>query len=364
MRDTWLSLNPQALSNNIAVLRRHMPGSRLLAMVKADAYGHGVAALAPWLAGQVDGFGVAFLAEALALRDQGISEPITVLEGVFSAHELGLARQAGLDIVVHSPEQLALMGLVPDGPAVRVWLKINTGMNRLGFRPVEALKAWRALSRLDGISGLGLVTHFANADTLASGQTEQQLGRFRALQEVLAGELGEPVPDSLANSAAILAWPEAAGSWMRPGIALYGSSPFGRQSAAFFGLQPVMTLHARLIAVHEVPAGESVGYGAAWTASQATRIGVVSIGYGDGYPRHAPSGTPVLVNGRRCQLAGRVSMDMITVDLGEVPARPGDEVVLWGEGLPADEVAAAAGTISYELFCRLTPRVRRVVDAG
>jgi len=359
MRETWLTLDREALLNNVAVLRSRMLGSRLLAMVKADAYGHGAATVAAWLQGQVDGFGVAFLAEAVALREQGVREPIVILEGVFSADELATARQAGLDVVVHSPGQLALMQLEPTGPDIGVWLKVNTGMNRLGFRPTEALRVWRALRQCRGITRLSLLTHFANADTLASSQTEQQIGRFRALQQALTAELGSPVPDSLANSAAILAWPAASGTWMRPGIALYGSSPIARRTAASYGLKPVMTLRSRLIAVHQVAAGESVGYGATWTAERPTRIGVVGIGYGDGYPRHAPSGTPVLVNGQRCPLAGRVSMDMITVDLGEVPALPGDEVVLWGEGLPADEIAAAAGTISYELFCRLTPRVAR-----
>lgn len=359
MRDAWLSLDRQALTGNVAALRRHMPGRRLLAMVKADAYGHGAGTIAPWLDGQADALGVAFLDEALALRAQGVRTPMAVLEGVFSAAELAAARAAELQLVVHSPEQLQLMQQAPVGQAVMVWLKVNTGMNRLGFRPVEALHAWRQLRSCGCVSRLGLMTHFAAADELVSNQTDLQLGRFRALQEVLATEQGAPVPDSLANSAAILAWPETAGEWIRPGIALYGSSPFPEHPAAAFGLQPVMTLRSRLIAVSLVPAGEAVGYGATWTAARDTRIGVVAIGYGDGYPRHAASGTPVLVNGQRCHLAGRVSMDMITVDLGEVAAQPGDEVVLWGEGLPVDEVATAAGTISYELFCRLTPRVRR-----
>lgn len=359
MRETWLTLDREALRHNVSVLRAAMPGSRLLAMVKADAYGHGVATLAPWLQDQVDAFGVAFLDEAMALRQRGITMPIAVLEGVFSPLELAAARAAELQLVVHSPEQVELLRTAPSGQAIMVWLKVNTGMNRLGLRPVEALKAWRVLRGLDCVSRVGLMTHFAAADELASKQTDIQLGRFRGLQEVLAAEQGGPVEDSLANSAAILGWPEARATWMRPGIALYGSSPFAERTADDFGLQPVMTLRSRLIAVHRVPAGESVGYGATWTAPVDTRIGVVAIGYGDGYPRHARSGTPVLVNGQRCWLVGRVSMDMITVDLGATPAKPGDEAVLWGRGLPVDEVAQSAGTISYELFCRLTPRVER-----
>lgn len=363
MRETWLTLDRQALDSNIATLRARMPDSRLLAMVKADAYGHGVEVIAPWLQERADALGVAFIDEALALRARGISMPIAVLEGVFSSAELEAARAAELQLAVHCPEQLVLLQQAPVGQAVMVWLKINTGMNRLGFRPADALRVWRQLTSLGCVSRVGLLTHFASADELASNQTDLQLGRFRALQQVLASEQGAPITDSLANSAAILAWPETAGAWMRPGIALYGSSPFADRSAESLGLSPVMTLHSRLIAVNTVVAGEAVGYSATWTAERDTRIGVVAIGYGDGYPRHAPSGTPVLVNGQRCPLVGRVSMDMITVDLGDLPAVPGDEVILWGEGLPADEVAAAAGTISYELFCRLTPRVRRPAHA-
>lgn len=359
MRETWLTLDTAALRHNVAVIRRQMPQARLLAMVKADAYGHGAAMLAPLLAEQADALGTAFIDEALALREQGVRSPIAVLEGVFTTQELALARQHDLQLAVHSPEQLALFAQAPAGAQIAVWLKVNSGMNRLGLRPVEALKAWRVLAQSPAVKTRGLLTHFATADELDSRQTVQQLGRFRALQQALAEADGVPVSDSLANSAAIFAHAAAAGAWMRPGIALYGSSPFAYRSAESLGLRPVMTLRSRVIAVHTVPAGEAVGYGASWVAARDTRIAVVAIGYGDGYPRHAPSGTPVLINGQRCQLAGRVSMDMITVDLGQVTARPGDPVVLWGDGLPADEVASAAGTISYELFCRLTPRVQR-----
>ena len=360
MRDTWLTLNPQALTQNLAVLRAHHPQSKVLAMVKADAYGHGVMQLAPLLAAQVDGLGVAFLQEALALREQGIHAPIAVLEGVFTANELALARAANLSLAVHSPEQVALILAAPEGAPLTLWLKLNTGMNRLGFRPAEALQVWHQLHTLAIVQSIHVMTHFARADELDCPQTESQWGRFCAVRDAIALAQREPVIASVANSAAILGWPQTQTDWMRPGIALYGSSPFADQHADSFGLQPVMTLHSRIIAVHELSAGDEVGYGATWVADAATRIAVVAIGYGDGYPRHARNGTPVLVNGQRCALVGRVSMDMITVDLGSVAAQTGDEVVLWGEGLPADEVAQAAGTISYELFCRLTPRVRRV----
>lgn len=359
MRETWLTLDAKALAGNVKVLRQAMPEARLLGMVKADAYGHGVRQIAPLLARQADALGVAFLDEALALRAQGIKTSIAVLEGVFTAAELAAARKADLQLAVHSAPQVELLRRAPSGRPVMAWVKVNTGMNRLGFRPGEALKAWHQLRELRCVSRLGLMTHFACADDIVHPMTMRQLSRFRTLQETLARAEGHAIEDSLANSAAILGWPTARGAWMRPGIALYGSSPFADTRAASLGLQPVMTLRSRVIATHVVPAGETVGYGAGWTATEDTRLAVVAIGYGDGYPRHAPSGTPVLINDRRCQLVGRVSMDMITVDLGSVPAQPGDEAVLWGQGLPADEVAAAAGTISYELFCRLTPRVRR-----
>jgi alanine racemase len=361
MRECSLTIQRSALLNNVAVLRQAMPKSRLLAMVKADAYGHGVSKLADWLAPVVDGFGVAFLQEALALREQGVRAPIAVMEGVFTADELMQAAQAELQLVVHSPEQVDLFAKAdPQGSAVMIWLKVNTGMNRLGLRPADALRAYQRLNPLAGVSCIGLMTHFAAADELDSMLTDTQVSRFRALHDALNREQGSALSDSLANSAAILAWPEATGEWMRPGIALYGSSPFPEQSAQFFGLQPVMTMRSRIIAIQSVTAGETVGYGATWTATQASQIAVVAVGYGDGYPRHARTGTPVLINGERCALVGRVSMDMITVDLGETHAQVGDEVVLWGEGLDIDEVARFAGTISYELCCRLTNRPKRI----
>lgn len=371
-RDCWLTLDRAALLHNLSVLRGSMPGSRVLAMVKADAYGHGITPVASWLAEAADGLGVACLQEALDLRAHGIKGPIAVMEGVFNIDELVQACAAELQLVVHSWPQLELMlSAVADGrwqqagqaQAVMVWLKVNTGMNRLGLRPAQALRAFQFLQTLPMVSRVGLMTHFACADELVSEMTDAQIARFRALQDALVQEQGAPVEDSLANSAAILAWPEARGRWMRPGLALYGSSPFAEHAAAAFDLQPVMTLRARVIAVAEVPAGETVGYGATWTAPVPTRVAVVSAGYGDGYPRHAGTGTPVLINGQRCQLVGRVSMDMITVAVADVPVEVGDEAVLWGEGLPVDEVARHAGTLAYELFCRLTPRVRREASA-
>ncbi|HET8730789.1 MAG TPA: alanine racemase [Moraxellaceae bacterium] len=359
MREARLGISLSALHHNLRRVREAAPYARVMAMVKADAYGHGARLVAEALA-EADGFGVALVEEGLALRAAGIRQPITVLEGVFSDAEMFEAVRHGLDVVVHQDVQLDYLERCRLTGPVAVWLKLDTGMHRLGFSPAAALTACRRI-RLARVSGdVGLLTHFACADDLDSPMTERQMSSFRSVQEQLQQD-GALLRKSLSNSAGILAWPAAHGDWVRPGIMLYGSSPFADQSAESLGLRPVMTLSSRLIAVRRLQAGEPVGYGASWVAPRDTWIGVVGIGYGDGYPRHAPNGTPVLVNGRRVPLAGRVSMDMITVDLGDTPAQPGDPCILWGEGLPADEVAAHAGTLSYELFCKVTNRVRRTV---
>lgn len=358
MREAVLSISRAALQHNLQRVRECMPGASVLAMIKADAYGHGALVAAEALSG-ADGFGVAFLQEAQALRAAGVSHPVTLLEGVFTPSEMAEVVRLGLTTVVHQEAQLRLLEAVPAATPVDVWLKLDTGMHRLGFAPEQVLPAWRRLQALPGVRSVGLVTHFARADEPDAPHTAQQIAVFRTLQQQIESEAGHAVADSLANSAGILAWPAAQGRWVRPGIMLYGSSPFADRSAASLGLRPVMTLQSRLIAIRDLKAGEAVGYGGTWVAPRDTRIGVVAIGYGDGYPRHAGNGTPVLVNGVRVPLAGRVSMDMITVDLGDVPAAIGDACILWGEGLPADEVAAAAGTLSYELFCKVTPRVPR-----
>ncbi|MCD6061797.1 MAG: alanine racemase [Moraxellaceae bacterium] len=360
MRDARLGISTAALHHNLRRVREAAPYSRVMAMVKADAYGHGARIVAETLA-SADGFGVAILEEALALRAAGIRQPITVLEGVFTPAEMFEAVRQNLTLVIHQEEQVALLEQCKLSGPVNVWLKLDTGMHRLGLAPETAVSAFRRIRSARITGELGLLTHFACADQLESPMTEKQLARFRAVQQVLTrnGEL--TLPESMANSAGILAWPATHGTWVRPGIMLYGSSPFPDQTAESLGLRPVMTLTSKLIAVRPLKKGEPVGYGASWVADRDTRIGVVGIGYGDGYPRHAPHGTPVLIEGRRVPLVGRVSMDMLTVDLGSVPAQVGDTCVLWGEGLPADEVATRAGTISYELFCKVTARVRREI---
>lgn len=358
-RACWITLSEAALRHNVARLRACQPEAWLLAMVKANAYGHGPAA-ADVLAEEADGLGVATLEEGLALRVRGIRKPIQVMSGVFTAAEVTAAVAANVQPVVHCPEQVDLLVAQPlQKKGLRVWLKVNTGMNRLGLRPAEALVAYRRLVSSAVVRDVGLMTHLACADEPDRALTTQQLARFRTLQQTLASEHPAPPVDSIANSAALLSRTDVQATWVRPGIALYGASPLPGQSADALGLLPVMTVRARVLAVHTVRAGETVGYGATWQADQDTRVAVVGIGYGDGYPRHAPSGTPVLIAGRRYALIGRVSMDLITVRIDEAPVVVGDVATLWGDGLPIDDVAEAAGTLSYELLCRLTDRPQR-----
>lgn len=360
MREARLGISLKALHHNLQRVREAAPYARVMAMVKADAYGHGARLVAETLA-EADAFGVAFLDEALALRAAGIVQPIAVLEGVFSDAEMFEAVRQRLTIVVHQEEQIGFLERCRLSGPVDVWLKLDSGMHRLGFSPEAAIGAFRRIRAARVTGEVGLLTHFAAADELESQQTEKQIARFRAVQQVLTRNGERPMPDSLCNSAAILAWPAAHGAWVRPGIMLYGSSPFADRSAEEMGLRPVMTLASRLIAINPLKRGESVGYGATWTSPRDTRIGVIAIGYGDGYPRHARNGTPVLIGGHQVPLVGRVSMDMITVDLGDLPVSLGETCILWGDGLSADVVAAHAGTISYELFCKVTTRVRREI---
>lgn len=355
MRDATLLLSREALLHNVARVRALAPQSRVLAMVKAEAYGHGATTTAAFLAPHVDALGVAFLEEALALRDAGIDTPIVLMEGVFNDYELATARAKNMHVMVHQHAQVDMLARHPQGLPLTAWLKVDSGMHRLGFRPDEVPDVYHRLEAMPAVARIVVCSHFAAADDPASPQTEQQ---FRVMQQLAAALPALPL--SLANSAAVLRLPETHHQWVRPGIMLYGSSPFVEESAKSLDLKPVMTLVSRVIAVRDIRAGEPVGYSATWAPAEDTRIAVVAIGYGDGYPRHAPSGTPVLINGKRYPLVGRVSMDMITVDIGDDNVQPGDSAVLWGTGLSADEVARHAGTISYELFCRLTSRVSRI----
>ncbi|MBI5889910.1 MAG: alanine racemase [Nitrosomonadales bacterium] len=337
-----------ALKNNLRVVRR-IASSRIMAVIKANAYGHGLLRAAEALK-EAEGFALLDVRDAIALREAGFRQTILLLEGFFSADELPLLAEYELASVIHNPQQLAMLDAFPRRNALPVWLKINTGMNRLGFAPEQLAAAMEKLKSHPAITEVTLMTHFAHADE-AEGVAEQ-LERFKGLTAAWRA------PRSLANSAALLRYPATHGEWVRPGIMLYGASPFADTGAQQLGLQPVMTLSSEIISVRELQAGDRVGYAGLFRADKAMRIGTVACGYADGYPRHAPTGTPILVNGKRTRTLGRVSMDMLCVDLGELPdAAVGSPVTLWGNGMPVEEVAAAAGTISYELTCALTARV-------
>jgi len=347
-----------ALTFNLTQVRRAAPDSRVMAVIKADGYGHGMLAVAGAL-GAADAFAVASLEEALQLRAAGVSKPVLLLEGVFAADELSAVVEHRFELVVHHEEQLDWLRTLDAGADLIVWLKVNTGMNRLGFAPELALDAWDRLTDMPAVVGQRWMSHFACADEPQHPANTKQETAFRELRAQ------RPAPGSLANSAALLTRPASHFDWVRPGIMLYGASPMAAGGGAPVELRPVMTLESALIAVHQCRAGDAVGYGQGWMCPEDMPIGIVAAGYGDGYPRHVPSGTPVRLNGQTVPLIGRVSMDMLCVDLRTQPgARVGDPVVLWGDGLPVETIAEAAGTISYALLCGVTPRVPRVYEPG
>jgi len=345
------TIDTAALAHNLARVRAFAPGRRVHAAIKADGYGHGAATVAGALA-DADGFAVSSFDEALQLRWAGVGVPIVMLSQPLDAMVCTQAGEHGLDITLFHDAQLAALE-THAGADLTVWVKIDSGMHRLGFAPERADEIARRIAAMPRVHQAGWMTHLACADDRGDDYTNTQLACFDAATRDQMGAR------SIANSAGVLAWPAAHADVVRPGIMLYGSSPLLDRGAEALDLRPAMHLTAPLISRGRVEAGEPVGYGATWRTPEAMDVGVIGIGYGDGYPRHAPSGTPVLLNGRRVALVGRVSMDMITVDLRNAPdARVGDRATLWGPGLAADEVAASAGTIAYELFCRLTPRVR------
>ena len=353
MRPLVATIDLSAIRHNYALAKSCAPGRQAFAVVKANAYGHGAREVVSALP-DADGFIVACLEEAGEVRGLHGKARLLLLQGCFEPAEYRMAAQLALDVVVQSAEQAeALLGSALVRP-LNVWLKLDSGMHRLGFSAAD-LRAWHArLAGAEQVAELNLLSHFACADLPEHPLNAVQLAVFGGLDDLSFARR------SLANSAAILTRPEAHRDWLRPGIMLYGASPFADRPAAQLGLKPAMTLSGSLIAVREVPAGESVGYGASWVAERPTRIGTISCGYADGYPRCAPAGTPVLVGGRRVPLVGRVSMDMLTVDLSAVPeAQVGTPVELWGAQLPVDEVAAACGTIGYELLSKVTARVPR-----
>jgi alanine racemase len=348
-------LDLNALQHNLQKVRALAPDAKIMAVIKANGYGHGLVRVAETLAG-ADAFAVARVQEGIRLRKAGLQNRIAVLEGFTCSEELDDLLAYRLDAVVHSFAQLAMLEQRSGQGEIAVWLKLDTGMNRLGFHPKQFTEVHQRLSDCAVIrQPVNLMTHLANADDLQDAMTPKQLKLFKDTVGAAPGER------SIANSAGILGWPNALTDWVRPGVMLYGISPFPDSTGGQLSLKPIMSLHSRLIAVKPLAKGETVGYGCRWVCPQDTTMGVVAIGYGDGYPRYAKPGTPVLVNGQRVPLIGRVSMDMITVDLATQPdAKPGDAVTLWGAGLPVEEIALAADTIPYTLVCGVTQRVRLV----
>ena len=344
------TISAGALAHNLSIAKAAAGGAKVWAVLKANAYGHGLERAARALQA-ADGFAVLDFQEAARLRAAGVAQPILMLEGFFEPLDVPLLAEYSLTPVVHNAEQVEMLRRTELAGEIDVYLKVNSGMNRLGF-PVEGVRpAYDALRQHPRVRSVTLMTHFADADG-ASG-VRAQLDGFDETTR------GLEAPRSLANSAALIRFPdETRGDWVRPGIMLYGCSPFAERSAESLNLKPAMTLTSELIAVQHLRAGDKVGYGLTYEALAELSVGVVACGYADGYPRHAPSGTPVLVNGRRTRTVGRVSMDMICVDISGMPGTGiGAPVTLWGEGLSADEVAAAAGTLSYELLCALAARV-------
>jgi alanine racemase len=320
-----------------------------MAIIKANAYGHGLTACAQALS-TADAFGVARLEEGLALRQANVSMPVVLLEGVFTQDELNAAARAQFELVVHTFEQIALLEANPSASGFHLWVKVDTGMNRLGFRSEELSSAWERLKRVAPKS-LRLMTHLASAEARDGSMTREQIDHFEALSAGLG------VERSIANSAGLILWDDARADWVRPGLMLYGISPIPNVLASDLGLRPVMTLTTQLISVRRVPIGDTVGYSGIWSASRNSIIGIAAVGYGDGYPRNMRSGTPVRVNDEETVIVGRVSMDMIAVDITDIEARVGDPVTLWGEGLPAERIATYADTIAYELVCGISQRV-------
>ncbi|MFV1996381.1 MAG: alanine racemase [Acidiferrobacterales bacterium] len=345
-------INTAALKHNLDIVRQFAPDSNVMAVVKANAYGHGLVTAAKALS-NANEYGVASIDEALALREVGISCPITALTGFFNAEEIPLFVLHQITAVIHSRWQVQALESVSQSGRIKVWLKVDTGMNRLGIKPANFDSVLERLRRCELVSEIGLLSHLARADEIESDVTGEQIQNFKQLTERCEA------PRSLANSAGIAAWPESHGDIVRPGIMLYGSSPLTTKTAAELGLRPVMTVQSKLITINQQQKGDAIGYGGDWRCPEDMAVGVVAFGYGDGYPRHAPGGTPVIVNGARVPLVGRVSMDMIMVDLRNVKATVGDEVELWGSNLSVDEVARCADTISYELLCHVTERVPR-----
>lgn len=355
MRPIQASISTSALQHNFGVVKQHATTTKVMAVVKANAYGHGLVQVAHVL-NAADGFATLNLSEAIDLREAGVEQDILLLEGVFSEEELRIAASFEIDVVVHQAQQVAMLANAKLSRAIDVYLKMNTGMNRLGFQPSVYLSTYQQLKDCHNVGDMTLMTHFATAD--------EDIGIATPLRQFNEAAKGITAPVSLANSATILRHPEAHADWVRPGIMLYGASPVGGTPASTYDLKPAMQLTSALIAVQTLAPGDSIGYGASFAAEKETRVGIVACGYADGYPRHAPSGTPIAVAGAVTKTLGRVSMDMLFCDLTGLPAaNVGSPVELWGSDVTVDAVAEASGTVGYELLCAVAPRVpKKVVE--
>ncbi len=355
-RPALATINLAALRKNLQLIRELTP-AKVIGVIKADAYGHGAIPVARVLEEErVDCLAVACIEEAITLREEGIKSPILMLEGFFNADELPLMAHHKLSTVVQQQEQIEALQHW-QGEPFDIWLKIDTGMHRIGFLPEDFPHAYSQLERCTSVNRIVLMTHFSSADEPHQPKTSAQITLFKALTK------GYEAETCLCNSAGIMQWPDAHGDWVRPGLALYGSSPFVEGHPLDKRLQPVMELTSQLIAIKELPAGVPVGYGETYITEKPCRVGITAVGYADGYPRHAQNGTPVLVNGIRCPIIGRISMDMLAVDISDLPTpHVGDKVTLWGQDLPATDIANYANTVSYEMFCNIKRVLFRYVD--
>lgn len=352
-RPAKITIDIAALKHNLNFIRSLTNQSSVLAMVKSNAYGHGLSRIGLALK-DADALGVACLEEGTQLREQGVKNSIVLMEGLFRADELPQAVKYNFTLIVHHISQVEMLEKSVVEAPLSVWIKIDTGMHRLGFNPQDVKKIYERLINCAAVKKpVGLMTHFAQSDFVNNPFTKEQIDLFKQLTSDFPG------PKSLANSGGILAWPDSHADWVRPGIMLYGASPFANTTGIELGLKPVMSFTSELIAIHQLKKGDQIGYGGFWTCPEDMNVGVVAVGYGDGYPWHAPNGTPILVNGVICPLVGRVAMDMLNVDLRAQPnAKVGDPVVLWGPSLPVEKVAAHSKTIGYELLTRIAQRVR------
>ena len=353
MRLAIAEINLQALAHNLAQVRQFAPHSKIMAVLKANAYGHGLVKIAQHL-NAADAFAVARIDEALALRAGGLTKPIVLLEGFFHQDDLPILLANNFQTIIHDENQLAALEKAQLGAPINCWLKINTGMHRLGIAATQFDDFYQRLRATNNAKNdINLMTHFSCADDISDSKTAQQISLFDSLVT------GKQQAHCLANSAGIIAWPAGHGDWVRPGLMLYGVSPMLNCTGEQHNLKPVMRLTTKVIAIRDVEAQQCVGYGGRWQSAKATKLAVVAMGYGDGYPRHAKHGTPVVIGNKRYGIAGNVSMDMISVDIGDNSdnIKVGDEVVMWGPELPVEEIAHCATTIPYELLCNITPRV-------